>query len=159
MLTAACFEHQSIIGKNAERMTNFEDELISSCAAAVNQVLAWVVLPNHYHVLVQSDDVRLVLAAMGRLHGRTAFLWNGEDDLRGRQVWFRCVETLMKSENHFWATMNYIHHNPVKHGYAGKWMDWPYSSASEYLETIGQEEAAALWKMYPIKEYGRGWDE
>ncbi len=65
----------------------------------------------------------------------------------------------MKSESHFWATLNYVHHNPVKHGYVDKWMDWPYSSAEEYIGQMGEPEASRIWKNYPINEYGRGWDE
>ncbi|MEP6912446.1 MAG: hypothetical protein ABI923_06815 [bacterium] len=47
----------------------------------------------------------------------------------------------MKSERHFWATLNYVHHNPVHHGYAKHWQDWPWSSAREFLEEVGHEKA------------------
>jgi putative transposase len=65
----------------------------------------------------------------------------------------------MKSERHFWATINYIHHNPVKHGYVQHWQDWPFSSAAAYLESVGRKEAERVWHEYPITEYGKGWDE
>ncbi len=65
----------------------------------------------------------------------------------------------MKSNAHYWATLNYVHHNPVKHGYVERWQDWPWSSARQYLEAIGHDEAQRMWKQYPIKEYGKGWDE
>ncbi len=48
---------------------------------------------------------------------------------------------------------------PAKHGYVAKWTDWPWSSAAEYLEEAGTEEAARLWKTYPIDRYGSGWDD
>lgn len=159
MLTGACFEHQPWIGKSAERMGEFECELVKCLRSCCDSVVAWAVLPNHYHVLVQTASISAALSQIGRLHGRTAFKWNGEDERRGRQVWFRCAETLMKSEAHFWATQNYVHHNPVKHGYVEKWSDWPFSSASDYLEEMGEAEAAKIWKHYPINEYGRGWDD
>ncbi len=65
----------------------------------------------------------------------------------------------MRSEAHFWATMNYIHHNPVRHGYVSKWQDWPFSSAREYLESVGETTAADTWRNFPLKDYGAGWDE
>jgi putative transposase len=65
----------------------------------------------------------------------------------------------MRSDSHHWATLNYIHHNPVHHGYVQRWQDWPFSSAAEYLAAIGHEQAAALWREYPVLEYGRGWDD
>ncbi|MGN6368813.1 MAG: hypothetical protein ACTHN5_11175 [Phycisphaerae bacterium] len=65
----------------------------------------------------------------------------------------------MRSENHFWATMNYIHHNPVRHGYVERWQDWPWSSAGEYLRSIGEEEAKRIWNTFPLKDFGKGWDD
>jgi len=64
----------------------------------------------------------------------------------------------MKSERHFWTSMNYIHHNPVKHGYVKKWTDWPYSSAAKFLETVGYDEALRIWYEYPLLDYGKNWD-
>jgi putative transposase len=103
------------------------------------------VLPNHYHSLVGTDCLPQLLLDLGRLHGRTAFEWNGEDGRRGRKVWFNCVETAIKSERHFWATLNYIHHNPVHHRYVAHWQDWPFSSAAEYLESRGSGESFQCW--------------
>ena len=65
----------------------------------------------------------------------------------------------MRNDAHFWATVNYVHNNPVHHRYVAHWQDWPYSTASEYLAEIGREEAARLWKAYPVLGYGKGWDE
>jgi len=79
--------------------------------------------------------------------------------VRGRCVWRRCSDRGIRSERHFWATMNYVHHNPVKHGYARRWQDWPYSSAGAFLGAVGRKRAEEIWKEYPLLEYGKGWDE
>jgi putative transposase len=121
-------------------------------------IYAWVVLPNHYHVLVQCRDIQRCLRELGKLHGRTSFYWNQEQVTRGRQVWHRAAETAMKSEGHFWATINYVHHNPVKHGYVQKWQDWPYCSAAQYLKCVGRERALEIWRSFPIRNYGAKWD-
>jgi putative transposase len=42
--------------------------------------------------------------------------------------------------------VNYIHHNPVRHGYVAKWQEWPWSSARDYLSRVGDEEALKRWK-------------
>ena len=83
------------------------------------------------------------------------FDWNGEDDERGRKVWFNCAETAMKSDRHFWATLNYVHHNPVHHGYVQQWQDWPFSSGGRFIQHCGREQAAKLWQEYPIDDYGK----
>ena len=121
-------------------------------------LLAWAVMPNHYHLLVSCGDILGLLHELGRLHGRISHLWNGEDGQRGRQIWCKAAETAMKSNRHVCVTLNYVHHNPVKHGVCAKWRDWPYSSAPAWLERVGHEDAAAFWAEYPVKEYGKDWD-
>jgi hypothetical protein len=60
---------------------------------------------------------------------------------------------------HHWPTLNYVHHNPVRHGYTGRWMDWPWSSAAQYLAQTGLEQAKRIWRAYPLSDYGKDWDE
>ncbi len=69
------------------------------------------------------------------------------------------MDRAMRSDRHKWATLNYVHHNPVKHDYVEKWTDWPWSSADQYLDDIGKEAAAKVWKEYPILDCGKGWDD
>ncbi|WP_146854173.1 transposase [Brevifollis gellanilyticus] len=159
LITATCFEHSVHIGYSLERMNAFTEEWLQCLEANSMRVAAWVVLPNHYHALVASNEVVVLLQALGRLHGRTSFEWNGLEQTRGRQVWCNAVETVMKSSDHHAATLNYIHHNPVKHDYVLKWTDWPWSSATEYLSEVGRDEAERLWKLHPIERYGAGWDD
>ena len=64
----------------------------------------------------------------------------------------------MRSDRHFFASLNYVHHNPVHHGYVEKWLDWPWSSAAEFINQNGREEAAKLWRDYPLLDYGKKWD-
>jgi putative transposase len=158
MISTACFEHRPVIGRSPERMTAFESQLLETTRAFCTEVFAWNVLPNHYHTVVRSADVRQLLKGLGQLHGRTSFSWNGEEHCRGRQVWFNAAETAMKSERHFWATVNYVLHNAVHHGYADRWQDWPYSNAEQYLAEVGRETAERRWREYPILDYGKDWD-
>jgi putative transposase len=159
LFTAACLNHRPIAGRTRARLADFESTLLETADGACAEIHAWVVLPNHYHFLAETQDCLAVLKMLGRLHGRTSFHWNGEENLRGRQVWWNAAETAMKSERHFWSTLNYIHHNPVKHGYVTRWQDWPFTSAHQYLAKVGNEEAKKIWNEYPITEYGKGWDD
>ena len=159
LLTAACYEHRHLIGLNPGRLADFSEQLVKLLEARCPNVYAWCVLPNHYHALVLTRESRELLNDIGRFHGRTSFAWNGEENERGRKVWFNCAETGMKSDRHFWATLNYVHHNPVHHGYVQHWQDWPFSSGAAFLSQVGHEQAVALWKEYPIHEYGKNWDE
>ena len=118
----------------------------------------WCILPNHYHALVKTDRIKEFRHALGQFHGRSSFKWNEEDSHRGRKVWYNCFERVMKSHRHSWATLNYVHHNPVHHGYVARWQDWPWSSADEFLKSVGRPRALELWLQYPILAYGKKWD-
>jgi len=140
-------------------MDAFTRDVLALLTTGGCKTFAWCVLPNHYHALVETADILGLLRTLGRLHGRTSHAWNGEDDARGRKVFFRAVERAMRSDRHFWATLNYVHHNPVHHGYVEYWTDWPWSSATDFLAQTGLEEAKRLWLEYPLDDYGVGWDD
>jgi putative transposase len=159
LITVAFYDHESIIGKSHERMTECEHDLLSVFRECDATVYAWCVLPNHYHVLARIVKLKTLTKAIGLFHGRSSFRWNGEDDSRGRGVWYRCFDRTMRSEGHFWATVNYVLNNPVHHGYVDNWTDWVWSSATDYLAKIGREKALEIWREYPILDYGNGWDD
>jgi putative transposase len=159
IVSAACFEHKPILALSAERLEDFSQRLLATCDDHCSRVYAWCVLPNHYHVVVQTHGIKAFMRALGTLHGRTSYEWNGEENCRGRQVWFNAVERVMRSERHLWASINYVHHNPVKHGYVERWQDWAWSSAESFLQEVGRERAEEIWQDYPVKDYGRGWDD
>jgi putative transposase len=157
--TAAYFEHRHYIGASLERMRAFCGTLLDLFQRQNALIHAWCVLPNHYHALLATNVVLDVLSDLGRMHGRLSHEWNGEEGKRGRQVWCGAAERYMRNDAHFWATMNYVHNNPVHHGYVERWQDWPFSSAADYLTNMGRAEAARIWKEYPVLEYGNGWDD
>ena len=158
-LSAACYEHQAWIGASPERMASFASDLLAFLGQAATRLFAWCVLPNHYHALVETPDNLKLIAATGQFHGRTSHAWNDQDETRGRKVFFRAIDKPVNSDRHFWATINYIHHNPVHHRYVARWHDWPWSSAASYLQRIGEAEARRIWKEYPVLDMGRNWDE
>jgi len=139
-------------------MGAFEKDLLDALRELCPAIFAWIVLPNHYHALIENRDVKRLLRRLGRLHGRTSYEWNGEERSRGRKVWFNAAETAMKSEAHFWATMNYVLHNAVRHRYVERWTDWPFCNANAYLESVGRQEATRIWMEYPVLDYGKDWD-
>ena len=158
ILTAACFEHRSVIGVSEERLRSFQSDLLSALAESNTDTHAWCILPNHYHLLVLVDELKDVLSALGKLHGRTSHHWNGEDDARGRQVWHGISDRAIRGERHYFATLNYIHHNPVEHDLVDTWQDWEFSSAHEFLADTDPAEAKRIWIDYPILDYGAKWD-
>ncbi len=158
LITAACYEHKHLIGTSVARLSKFTEELLSAVEPHIEDLYAWCVLPNHYHIVPRTSNIAELLRSLGKLHGRTSFKWNGEDNKRGRQVWHNCFERRMRSERHFFATLNYVLNNAVHHKYVDRRQDWPWSNAIEYLDLVGKEKAAENWITYPILEYGTKWD-
>jgi putative transposase len=157
-ISAACFEHAHYIGFSKDRMDLFSNALLEGLARAEGEVCAWCVLPNHYHVLVRTEDLMELMGELGRLHGKMSFVWNAEENRRGRKVFFRATDRMIRSERHFRATMNYVHHNAVHHGYVKLWTEWPWSSSHSYIERVGRDEAERVWRTYPLKGFGAKWD-
>ena len=158
IVTAACYQHREILDSH-ERLCWFESELIDHLKKSEISCAAWVVLPNHYHVLVKTSDVNLFSHNQGLLHGRTSKVMNSEDNTLGRKIWYRCQDRAMRSERHYFTSINYIHNNPVKHRLVKKWGDWACSSFHWYLANKGRDWLINIWREYPVMKYGEGWDD
>ena len=157
LLTAACYKHGAYID-TAERRNTVRNMLLDELDQHGCRVYAWVVVPNHYHVLVQVSRFADLPIVFRRIHGRTARIWNLEDDAAGRKVWYRYTDRVIRSERHYWTTVNYIHFNPVKHGLVDSPYGWEWSSVHGYLENEGIEWLRDLWRTFPVRDYGKSWD-
>lgn len=160
LISAANFEHQAVMN-SPQRRTEFETQLLNSMKEIANTLIAWVVLPNHYHVLINIQSLDDVSAALKHLHGTTSREWNIEDDLTGnRRVWYRFVDTLIRNKMHLHMAFNYIHYNPVKHGYVCDPYDWTWSSLQMYYEDKGKNWLEEQWATFkPSSDFGKGWDD
>lgn len=158
LLTAACYEHNQVMRRAARRQQAL-DALLDRFIGAGFETRAWVVLPNHYHLLAWVPDLAQVGPLLGRIHGSLSHQWNLEDNTPSRQVWYRFTDRAIRSEGHYYTTLNYVHYNPCKHRCAKTPYDWPQSSVGWYLEHYGRDWLRDLWRTYPVREYGRGWDE
>jgi putative transposase len=102
------------------------------------KLTAWVVLPNHYHFLFLPQRGSDVGVFMKRFNGRTSYELNSLDKIRGRTGWYSYWDICIRGERDFWTRFNYIHYNPVKHGYVQKPENWYFSSYRYYLRNDGR---------------------
>jgi putative transposase len=160
LISAANFEHRPIMS-SPERRTQFETRLLDSIKEIAEEIIAWVILPNHYHVLLAVDSLDAVSESLKYLHGKTSREWNIEDNLTGkRRVWYKFADTFIRNHAHLHTIFNYIHYNPVKHGCVSDPMDWPWSSLRIYHEEKGQIWLQEQWNAYePLVDFGIGWDD
>lgn len=160
LISAANFEHCAIVN-SPERRTQFEVQMLKSIKEIAEELIAWVVLPNHYHVLIRIQSLDDLSMALKHLHGRTSREWNIEDNLTGkRRVWYKFADTYIRNDTHLRTAFNYIHYNPVKHGYITDPFDWPWSSLQMYYEDKGRDWLQEQWKSYPPPvDFGKNWDD
>jgi putative transposase len=115
------------------------------------KLIAWVVLSNHYHVLMQAPETgaERLPVLIGDLHRFTARRWNEEEGTSGRRVWWNYWDTCITYERSYYARLNYIHWNPVRHGVVKSPEDYEFSSYRFYLDRQG-EWLKRIEKEYPF---------
>jgi putative transposase len=158
LLTATCYEHRPII-RTPERRRQVLDSLFELFITNGMEVRAWAVLLNHYHLLVHVSEFALLGGIFRATHGPTSRQWNMEDTALGRKVWYHFTDRAIRSERHYYTTLNYIHYNPIKHRLVKSPYDWQESSVHWYLEHQGREWLRDVWRCYPVRDYGCGWDD
>jgi putative transposase len=107
---------------------------------------AWVLLPDHFHTLwtlPENDDnfsyrwaviKRIVSKRCGSLEGIRGPVSDSRGKRRERPFWQRrfwehCIRDDLDLQRH----LDYIHLNPVKHGYVKRVIDWPYSTFHRFV--------------------------
>ena len=51
-VTSAFYKHQSLLNLKEGRMADFQGSLLEFCKKELVELYAWVILPNHYHLLL-----------------------------------------------------------------------------------------------------------
>jgi putative transposase len=139
LLTAANYEHARVM-ESPDRRTEFEKRLLAAFQEIEAGIVGWVILANLYHILAGVKSLDDVSAALKQLHGSTSFEWNRIDGLSGkRKVWYKYADRVIRGDAHYYRALNYIHFNPVKHGYVENAYDWQWSSLSLYYEDYGRD--------------------
>jgi REP-associated tyrosine transposase len=158
LITAANFEHQHTMYSHLRR-TEFEVLALDVLKNASIDPIGWIVMPNHYHLLIHTGSFEKIPPIFQQLHGKTSREWNRIDNKLGRKVWFKYSDRKIRSERHFYCALNYIHYNPVKHRYVRSPEDWPWSSIHLYIQDHGFEWVRNKWESFPVLDFGKGWDD
>jgi putative transposase len=103
---------------------------------------AWVVLPDHIHAIwtLPPDDVdysgrwreikKAFVKALPATEWRSPVRQaKGERGIWQRRFW----EHTIRDEADFQAHLDYVHINPLKHGWVDCVADWPYSTFHRYV--------------------------
>ncbi|MFO7604432.1 MAG: transposase [Gammaproteobacteria bacterium] len=107
-----------------------------------HKVDAMVVLPDHIHAIWTlppgdkdfSTRWALIKSGFSRQLPKTERIKQSRKLKGERGIWQRRYwEHLIRDERDYEMHINYIHYNPVKHGYAKQAVDWPYSTIHQFI--------------------------
>lgn len=95
---------------------------------------AYVILPDHIHWLISpnnADYSKVVFSFKRRISAR---ITNIAPVSKGTKIWLdRFWERTVRNEVELAKFVEYIHFNPVKHGFAQEPSEWRVSSFNDYV--------------------------
>ena len=127
------------------------------------KVHAYVILENHLHLVVQSEQLGKDLARLksytaqqlitylkqhhvNTILDQLAFYKKAHKGDRDYQFWQEGVHPeLIQGESMMKQKIEYIHQNPVKRGYVDCAKHWRYSSARDYEGEVGLIDICKSW--------------
>ena len=134
--------------------------LIRSLVEARDQLhfrlYAWVLMPDHLHLVVGMPPGIRSGAVMRLVKARFARRWNHQMKISGPIWQTRFHERLLTSEKALLAAIDYVHANPVTTGLVLAAEDYTLSSARAWAERsqaelLSHEPAVALLRNLQVK--------
>ncbi len=144
--TVAAYERRPILTHDAVRQALREGIELARTTHPF-KIEAWVLLPDHLHCMWTLPENDADFSARWGItkryvsrHCRTAIglekrlsasrLSRKETGIWQRRFW----EHQIRDETDFSRHVDYIHWNPVKHGYVKRVADWPHSTFHRFVE-------------------------
>jgi putative transposase len=121
-------------------------------------LIAYCLMPNHYHLLLRPDAEGALAHFVQRLFNSYTQALNRQQGRSGTLFEGRAKSILVDDERYVLALCRYIHLNPVQAGLVSEPGEWPYSN---YLEWVGQRPGALVDRTFvetyfpTPAEYGR----
>jgi putative transposase len=114
----------------------------------------WVILDNHYHIMTTAPNAEVNLSTFVAEYHKFAALFVKKNNAAARNVpkifnnyWDTCITY----ENSYFARLNYIYCNPVKHNYVKNAEEYPWGSFYFRHRSDGAY-IEGLMKKFPFDE-------
>ena len=121
---------------------------------------AIVILPDHLHMIIKPEDIKKypeiikgIKAFFSKNIDETKIenykLTKSRKDKKEKDIWQRRYwEHTITNEKDLNMHIDYIHYNPVKHGYTDKAANWKYSTFRKYAKQGLYDENWCDFKGY-----------
>ena len=143
-----------IYNRGANRQSIFRsDENYKFCLRLMQQyrqalnisVIAYCLMPNHYHWLVRQDGEATAGLLPTRVFNSYSKAFNNAYRRSGTLFEDRFDAILVETDEYLHHLCRYIHMNPVKDGFAAAPELWPYSN---YPEWIGRRNGLLIDQVF-----------
>lgn len=143
---------KKIIFSGARRLRVLHRGLLTVAEKFNWRLEAWAVFSNHYHFIAHSPadaaDASSLKTMLQVLHVKTAEWINKLDASPKRKVWCNFWDTKLTHQRSYFARLNYVHQNAVKHGLVPVACRYPWCSAAWFERTAS---AAIVKSIYRFK--------
>jgi len=147
-ITAATYQHRPLLTPDIkDRLAALLKEVYSELGW---ELLHWVILDTHYHLLAHSRRGRDLTRIINKTHSKAAG-WINQARApadRGAKSWYNYWDYCPRNEDDYQVRLCYLLYNPVKHGYVTDLKDWPWSSFHQLYREKGRDQMAADFVRY-----------
>jgi len=122
------------------------------------RIAAYCLMPNHYHLLIQTPDGNLS-RGMRHINGVYTQRFNRRHKMEGQLFRGRYKAVLVEEDGHLLEVLRYIHRNPLRAGMVKDLGQYPWSSHHGYLSWakswswLHKDELLAM--LSPVKKRHR----
>jgi putative transposase len=173
-------------GNNKQQIFSSDEDyliflkIIKKCISPHAEIIAYCLMPNHFHFLIYADDrvntmikqggllidlltngVRKLLSGYARIYNN---LHNQAGSLFRQKTKYNCLSEITIPSNsinthqdYYFNCFHYIHQNPLRAGLVKRLEDWEYSSFKDYPllrnGTICNKELASKFCSYDPENF------
>ena len=146
-ITASTYERRKILDSSAKQQLILS--ILKACSHYEWKLEDWVILDNHYHIMINAPQEALNLPSLiGEYHKFTALFVkkHNPQSVLLPKIFNNYWDTCITFERSYYARLNYLYQNPVKHGYVRNAQDYEwgsfffrYQQNKEYVEKLQME--------------------
>lgn len=162
--TVVTYRRQPML-RGRERVALLESVTEEVRARHPFEIVASVTMPNHVHAIWALPDGdhdfstrwMLIKSRFSRLLAAAGAIKQSREARRGLPVWQnRFWEHAIRNEVELGRVTDYIHFNPVHHGFVKRPVDWPHSTFHRYVADGYYDEVWGTGEVPGLAKFLRG---
>jgi putative transposase len=113
------------------------------------QLLAYCVMPNHWHLAVMPSELEALSAYLQWVTGTHGLRWRKRygHGVPGHVYQARFKSVPILNDRHLFTVLRYVEANPVRAGFVTKARDWPWSSRTLPRDPAAPDRAPWPWPV------------